>query len=428
MRTVTSRSPASTTSPRTRRFAFGAKRDAAADDAAEVLRRAQRPLDAGRRDRDLPLAPIVGEEVGHARAELVVDTAHVVDVHGEPVGLRELDGEHLRLRKCGLDLACDLARQILLFLVCCGQLFCCCSMPRSQKMGAARPFRYCSKCGVTRIASRAADSCRAGPSAAARERALRVLATTRAPRRSARPRDRHGRQPMARPRAERRRPASAPQASRRRHQRDRGERDAATLAPIAAADERCSAIRVARTAAPSRRRSCVHDARSPQLRRLARPAAATRSRPGSRRSRSRPLRSGRAKTAEAAVERLVLRGGRSSSRRRRRSPSGDGAKSRDRSRKRSLRRCRTMKNTTTAMPPSTYIASFASAQTSRTIVTGPSFTSSTCILAPKTPVSTGTPSSRSVRAEALVERLGRPPDAPRRRTTDGCPSPCPRSA
>ena len=32
---------------------------------------------------------------------------------------------------------------------------------------------------------------------------------------------------------------------------------------------------------------------------------------------------------------------------------------------------------------------------SRTIVTGPSFTSSTCMRAPKTPVSTATPSARS---------------------------------
>ena len=36
-----------------------------------------------------------------------------------------------------------------------------------------------------------------------------------------------------------------------------------------------------------------------------------------------------------------------------------------------------------------------SRRVSRTIVTGPSFSISTCILAPKTPVSTGTPSPRS---------------------------------
>src|SRR5580765_3141320 len=89
-------------------FRVRAKGDAAADDAAEVLRCAQRSFGAGRRDRDVPLAPVVDQEVGHAGAELVVDTAHVVDVHGEPVGLRQLDGEHLRLRKCGLDLACYL--------------------------------------------------------------------------------------------------------------------------------------------------------------------------------------------------------------------------------------------------------------------------------------------------------------------------------
>src|SRR5204863_4362689 len=51
----------------------GAERDAAADDAAEVLRGTQRPFRSGRRDRDLPLAPVVGQQVGHARAKLVVD-------------------------------------------------------------------------------------------------------------------------------------------------------------------------------------------------------------------------------------------------------------------------------------------------------------------------------------------------------------------
>ena len=40
------------------------------------------------------------------------------------------------------------------------------------------------------------------------------------------------------------------------------------------------------------------------------------------------------------------------------------------------------------------------------MVTGPSFTSATSILAPKTPVSTGTPRSRSASTEVLVQRLG----------------------
>ncbi len=40
------------------------------------------------------------------------------------------------------------------------------------------------------------------------------------------------------------------------------------------------------------------------------------------------------------------------------------------------------------------------------IVTGPSLTSETAILAPKTPVSTGTPSAAQFGAETLVERLG----------------------
>src|ERR1051326_5782634 len=35
---------------------LGAERDAATDDVAEVLRRAQRPLDSRRRDGDLPVA------------------------------------------------------------------------------------------------------------------------------------------------------------------------------------------------------------------------------------------------------------------------------------------------------------------------------------------------------------------------------------
>ena len=42
---------------------------------------------------------------------------------------------------------------------------------------------------------------------------------------------------------------------------------------------------------------------------------------------------------------------------------------------------------------------------SRMIVTGPSLTSSTVIRAPKTPVSTGTPRSRSAWQKCLVQRL-----------------------
>ena len=49
----------------------------------------------------------------------------------------------------------------------------------------------------------------------------------------------------------------------------------------------------------------------------------------------------------------------------------------------------------------------------RRIVTGPSFTSSTAIVAPKTPRSTGTPSAAEARAEPLVERLRLPPAARR---------------
>ena len=44
-------------------------------------------------------------------------------------------------------------------------------------------------------------------------------------------------------------------------------------------------------------------------------------------------------------------------------------------------------------------------QASSRIVTGPSLTSSTCMCAPKTPVSTGTPSARSASHVGLVDRL-----------------------
>ena len=64
---------------------------------------------------------------------------------------------------------------------------------------------------------------------------------------------------------------------------------------------------------------------------------------------------------------------------------------------------------------------------SSTIVTGPSFTSSTCIRAPKTPCSTASPSARRRRRSARTAAAPCPA-RPRRRSSAGCPWSCPRSA
>jgi hypothetical protein len=113
-----------------------------------VLGRPERPFEPGRRDRDLPLALVIGEQFRDARAEGMVDAANVVDEHGQAVGLRELDSQHFRFRKCGFDLERDLAGQLLLPVMCCGQI-----SPTSQKMGPRAHFGTARNVVQTMVAS-----------------------------------------------------------------------------------------------------------------------------------------------------------------------------------------------------------------------------------------------------------------------------------
>ena len=101
------RSDAATTGPRKLLLAGdlvgGANLDVVADGGPEVLRPAERPVEAGRRDVDRVRRAVVGEDLGDARAQRVVDALGVVDVDAEPARRQQLDGEHLDTRDGALD-------------------------------------------------------------------------------------------------------------------------------------------------------------------------------------------------------------------------------------------------------------------------------------------------------------------------------------
>ena len=71
----------------------------AADGALEVRARAQRPVEPRRGDLDRVRLEIRLQNVGHARAERVVDAAGMVDVDAEALLAGDLEREHLDARK-----------------------------------------------------------------------------------------------------------------------------------------------------------------------------------------------------------------------------------------------------------------------------------------------------------------------------------------
>src|SRR5438874_5792532 len=89
---------------------------AASHDAGEVLRLAQRALDAGGRDVDRVFAQVVAQQVGDARAQPVVDALGMVDEDGEAVRALQLDREHLDAVEAFFDARADLALQLPLLL------------------------------------------------------------------------------------------------------------------------------------------------------------------------------------------------------------------------------------------------------------------------------------------------------------------------
>src|SRR5579884_3180582 len=88
-----------------------------ADRAREVLARAQRPLDAGRRHLDRVAVEVGTQHVRDALAERVVDAAGLVDVDAEALLARELEGKHLDPGQRGRDRAGNLAVQLSLLVV-----------------------------------------------------------------------------------------------------------------------------------------------------------------------------------------------------------------------------------------------------------------------------------------------------------------------
>ncbi len=124
--TVTLCSSAATTSP----CSFSPtdpELDPAADRRLEVLSRAQRAVDARRGDLDGVLAQVVAQDVGDARAQLVVDAVRMVDVDAEARRRQELDGEDVDARHIVLDLRDDLSLQLALLLECRGHVSACLS-------------------------------------------------------------------------------------------------------------------------------------------------------------------------------------------------------------------------------------------------------------------------------------------------------------
>src|SRR3954447_23483662 len=82
-----------------------------------MLRLAQRPLEARRRNGHGVGAQVVAENVRDLLAERVVDAAVAVDVDRETLGTSQLDREHVDARQGLRDLAADLALQGSLPLV-----------------------------------------------------------------------------------------------------------------------------------------------------------------------------------------------------------------------------------------------------------------------------------------------------------------------
>src|SRR5581483_2481125 len=148
--------------------ARGADRDLAADRPAEVLGRAQRPLDPRRRDVDRVAVEVAAQEPGDALAEGVVDAARVVDEDGEALGPGQLDGEHLDVGQSLLHGLCDLSRQLLLpfvelrhsrLLLLARQVRSRTSLcGPSQKRAPAAPITTCEKCAALRIAADVSSS------------------------------------------------------------------------------------------------------------------------------------------------------------------------------------------------------------------------------------------------------------------------------
>ena len=122
--------------------------DLAADRVAEVGRRAQRPLDPGRRDVDRVPVEVAAQQVGDALAERVVDTGRVVDVDREPLRAGQLDGEHLDARKALLHGLRNLSRQLSLLLVNLRQ-----KDLLHKKWAPRAHFAKPVKCGEERIAT-----------------------------------------------------------------------------------------------------------------------------------------------------------------------------------------------------------------------------------------------------------------------------------
>src|ERR1044072_2561716 len=93
-----------------------AKGEGAPDRVAEVLGGADRALDPRRGDVDRVLAQVLPQHVGDARAERVVDSLGVIDEDGEPLGVRQLDGEHFDARQGRLYFPSDLLLLCLILL------------------------------------------------------------------------------------------------------------------------------------------------------------------------------------------------------------------------------------------------------------------------------------------------------------------------
>ena len=125
--------------------------DLVADGVAEVAGRAQRALDARRRDVDRVAVEVAAEQLGDARAERVVDALRMVDVDAEARRRRQLDREHLDARQGSLDPAGDVPLELSLGVV---DLLAISERSAPHKKWAPRAhFAKPVKCGVSRIAA-----------------------------------------------------------------------------------------------------------------------------------------------------------------------------------------------------------------------------------------------------------------------------------
>src|SRR5919201_4144649 len=95
----------------------GLQLDPPADRAAEVLRLAERPFEARRRDVDGVLAQVVPEDARHLLAERVVDAFRAIDEDREPFRSRQLDREHLDVGQALADPRADLTLQLVFLFV-----------------------------------------------------------------------------------------------------------------------------------------------------------------------------------------------------------------------------------------------------------------------------------------------------------------------